>query len=439
MIRRRGIRDSKVQSISGRSLSTSAGLLLGVLFLASLPACAWEVDHYTFPPGELIDIGDVLTEHVYEGLKRGIDGVNARIEPLLQEIERLTVLIPKTRRQAEMNRRRIKQLQARILKHSSPDALVNRCFRHITGGWALCAEMGRWVRSEELKLKYHELIQGGMLLYFRPPRDKSIYPVWITLHRTPIYIPLSPLIKVYNVETGIDKIGHLFKQGMQYYVVYRKSLKQGKSELAAEQDAIRKVGILTEKTYFGLMGAGVYGNADLAVNYIGLQFWRNLTEALDIDGITYPPMLTVRKDGSCALHEYYEANRDELLSRFVSLHYNEIFNPSYYVMFPKQIKKLMARDGKAWSQRYTDISKEDYQGLIHQLSTWYGYDYGHSGNFEELSSMALGNLLDPGEGKSAQIATQGPKGDSVSHSDHKGGVDVIGNLLARVFSHLSPQ
>jgi len=413
----------------------SAGLFSGVLFLASLPACAWEVDHYTFPPGELIDIGDVLTEHVYEGLKRGIDGVNSRIKPLIREKERLTTLKPKIRRQAEFNRRKIKQLQAQISKHTSPDALVSRCFRHIRGGWALSAEMGKWVQSKELKLKYHELIKGGMLLSYRPPRDKSIYPVWITLHRTPIYVPLSPLIKVYNVETGIDKIGHLFKQGMQYYVVYRKSLKRGKSELKAEQDAIQKVGVLTEKTYFGLMGAGVYGNADLAVNYIGLQFWKNLTAPLEIDGITYPPMLTTRSDGSYVLHAYYEENRDELVSRFVSLHYNEIFNPSYYVMFPKQIKKLMARDCKAWFKRYADISREDYLGLIYQLSTWYGHDYGHSGNFEELNSMALGNLLKSGGVEPRQVAVHTLNGDLVSDRDHKAGANTIMGLLARVFSH----
>ncbi len=419
-----------------RGISLSSGLRLGVLFLVSLPACAWEVDHYTFPPGELIDIGDVLTEHVYQGLKRGIDGINSRIEPLVREKERLTGLNPETAARAEIDRRRISQLQAQILKHTSPDALVNQCFPHIRGGWALSAEMGKWVRSEELKLKYHELIKGGMLLSFRPPRDKSIYPVWITLHRTPIYVPLSPLIKVYNVETGIDKIGHLFKQGLQYYVVYRKSLKQGKSELDAEQDAIRKVGVLTEKTYFGLMGAGVYANADLAVNYIGLQFWRNLTETLDIDGISYPPMLTTQADGAYVLHEYYEANRDELLSRFVSLHYNEIFNPSYYVMFPKQVKKRMARDCQAWFERYADISREDYLGLIHQLSTWYGHDYGHSGNFEELSTMALGNLPAPGGIEPGQVSARPLDMSPVSGAGKRVDTHARKGLLARILSRV---
>jgi hypothetical protein len=415
-------------------ISMSAGMLLGVLFLASLPLSAWEVDHYTFPPGELIDIGEVLTEHVYKGLKKGIDGVNFRIEPLLREKERLSALDAKTRRQTELSRRKIRQLQAQILKYSSPDALVNRCFSHIGGGWALSAEMGKWVQSEELKLKYRELIEGGMLLSYRPPRDKSIYPLWITLHRTPIYVPLSPLIKVHNVDTGIDKIGHLFKQGFQYYVVYRKSLKQGKSELEAEQDAIQKVGVLTEKTYFGLMGAGVYANADLAVNYAGLQFWKNLTEPLEIDCISYPPMLTTQKDGSYTLHAYYEENRDELLSRFVSLHYNEIFNPSYYVMSPKQIKKLMARDCDAWFERYADISRDDYLGLIYQLSTWYGHDYGHSSNFEELSTMALGNLPGSGPTELLPATAQTPEQHLVSHREPKAGTNPIMGLLARVFS-----
>jgi len=410
-------------------------LLLGVLFLATLPSSAWEVDHYTFPPGELIDIGEVLTGHVFDGLKKGIDEVNFRIEPLLREKARLSALGAKTRRQAALNSRRIRQLQAQIVKHSSPDALVNRCFGHIGGGWALSAEMGKWVQSEELKLKYQALIKGGMLLSYCPPRDKSIYPVWITLHRTPIYVPLSPLIKVYNVETGIDKIGHLFKQGFQYYEVYRKSLRQGKSELLAEQDAIKKVGVLTEKTYFGLMGAGVYANADLAVNYIGLQFWRNLTEPLEIDCITYPPMLTTRKDGSYTLHAYYEANRNELLSRFVSLHYNEIFNPSYYVMSPKQIKKLMARDCDAWFERYADISREDYLGLIYQLSTWYGHDYGHSSNFEELSTMALGNLSGSGPAELLPATAQAPEQPLVSRRKPKAGTNPIKWILARVFSH----
>lgn len=407
----------------------------GVLLLGILPAQAWEVDHYTYPPGELIDIGDVLTEHVYKGLQQGVFGVNAQIKPLLREKQRIAIMRPETRRQAEIFQRKIRQLEMQISRHTSPDALVQRCFSHIGGGWALSAEMGKWVQSEELKQRYQILIQGGMLLSFCPSRDKSIYPVWITLHRTPIYYPLSPLIKVYNVETGIDKIGHLFKQGLQYYEVYRKGLKQGKSVEEAEQDAIQNIGVLTEKTYFGLMGAGVYANADLAVNYIGLQFWKNLTDELEIDGIVYPPMLTTGKHGFCTLHPYYEANRDELVSRFVSLHYNEIFNPSYYVMFPEQVKKLMARDCQAWAQRYADISKEDYLGLIYQLSTWYGHDYGHSGNFEELSSMALGNLAQPGKADAGEVAAQGVGEASVSPGESQAGTNLLTRLLAPLFSH----
>lgn len=408
------------------------GLLVALLLFGALPADAWEVDHYTFPPGELIDIGEVLTEHVYVGLQQGVSGVNVKIGPLLREKHRLSTAKFSTARQAAISYRRVKQLDAEIAKHTSPDALVNRCFSHIGGGWALSGEMGKWVESDELKQRYRALIEGGMLLSFCPSRDKSIYPVWITLHRTPIYFPLSPLIKVYNVETGIDKIGHLFKQGLQYYVVYRKSLKQGRSVLEAEQDAIQKIGVLTEKTYFGLMGAGVYANADLAVNYIGLQFWKNLTAALEIDGTLYPPMLTVREDGLYALHPYYEANREELVSRFVSLHYNEIFNPSYYVMFPKQVKKLMARDCRAWAQRYADVSKEDYLGVIYQLSTWYGHDYGHSANFEELSSMALGNLAGPGDAEPARVAARGSGEESPKKS--KSGLGFVTGLFARVFS-----
>lgn len=366
-------------------------LILASLLMAP-QAWAWEVDHYTLPPGELVDIGDVITEYVYDGLIQAITELNAELEPHLAQMKQLQAQRSQGQLSNRKTRTTMRRLQAQIKQLTTKDALVDRCFSEIGGGWALSGTIGKWVKSDRLRRRYADLLDSGMVLSFRPRRDKSIYPVWVTLQRTPIYIPLSPLIKVYNVEMGIDKIGHLFKQGWQYYGAYRKALKKGKTDLQAEQAAIQKVGVRTEKTYFGLMGAGVYANADLAVNYIGLKFWKNLTDPQVINGTDYPAMLTVQADGTYALDGYYEKNRDKIFGRYVSYHYNEIFNPNYFVMFPEQVKNLMARTADVWLKRYSDISESEFIALIHELSTWYGEDYGHSKNYKELYTFTLPNL-----------------------------------------------
>jgi hypothetical protein len=71
-----------------------------------------------------------------------------------------------------------------------------------------------------------------------------------------------------NLFIGSDKFGHFFTEG---YVYYKKAFlkKKGISKTL-------KWGMRTERGKFGLKTTGVYSYADLAANYKGMYFWKNI-------------------------------------------------------------------------------------------------------------------------------------------------------------------
>lgn len=70
---------------------------------------------------------------------------------------------------------------------------------------------------------------------------------------------------------GSDKFGHFFTEG---YVYYKKAILKKKGIAKT-----LKWGMRTERGKFGLKTTGVYSYADLAANYKGMNFWKNIVSS----------------------------------------------------------------------------------------------------------------------------------------------------------------
>ncbi len=93
----------------------------------------------------------------------------------------------------------------------------------------------------------------------------------------PFILPMARTIRVGDVHTGTDKIGHLFGFGRRYYKRYRAAIAGG----LTEEEALRRVvtwGVQIERFLAGGILDGVFSHADVEANYQGLRL------ALDLCG-----------------------------------------------------------------------------------------------------------------------------------------------------------
>jgi hypothetical protein len=154
---------------------------------------------------------------------------------------------------------------------------------------------------------------------------------------------------------------------------------------------------LSEKNMYGTFGTGVYSNGDMAANHMGFKFYLNLTEQVVLKGQAREP-LVVRCGVFWRLNHHVRP-QSGWFGAFVSDHWNEALNPSLYdpTMRPRIRRVLRSRadrivrfytqkDGRPNDPAYFDR-------LSHELATYDGEAYGHSGQFEKL--MNIGNTCIP--------------------------------------------
>jgi ankyrin repeat protein len=138
----------------------------------------------------------------------------------------------------------------------------------------------------------------------------------------------------------------------------------------------------------GFWTAGAYSNGDMAVNYVGLIFYRNLTEAQMLKGQTRPPMLV--RDGPYWKIAPHVTPTSDFLWWFVSDHLDESMNPSLYLPGMRDRMRQMASAHSAgilehrrdrWGNRR---SQAWFAQQGRDLRTYWGVDYGHAGSDAEL-------------------------------------------------------
>ncbi|HSQ09649.1 MAG TPA: ankyrin repeat domain-containing protein, partial [Burkholderiaceae bacterium] len=245
---------------------------------------------------------------------------------------------------------------------------------------------------------------------------QSQYPGLITMYRPPVSIYDDPLLLIdltkavrtfFRAGTvsagehvfGTDKIIHFVNVGRIYHAKYEARLKRGLPEKEAIKSAIASTSrnfLLSESGVLGVFTTGILSNGDLAANYAGLMFYRNLTETVHIGPRTLPPML--ERDGP--LWRVQISPGSDVFVAFITPHWNEVLNPNKYVRYTSgRISTLVRERCPQVLDWYRDPrgqtrDRAQFETIERELATYYGDDYGHQSNI--TNPVTVADLCFPG-------------------------------------------
>jgi ankyrin repeat protein len=345
-------------------LRNRAGFVVALLTLAgAIPVFAHETDQFTVPPGrEFADIGDTLTVWAYRAVDSGVDRTNNKIKAAIKE----------KRGEETLNKLQAPMRVAMAVNAAFPPALF------------AIEDWDKRVQEAGAKDNFPGRVVGYKpFIGVRRHAEFSLDPFRAWNCAT---------IRAYGVYLGTDKLGHFTDMGKHYYREYRKSLDEGKSEERATRNAIElgadggplffsEAGLLGEKT------AGAYSNADLVANYMGMMFYRNLTDEVMLHGQKVPPML--ERDGPYWKISDRVRPNSNFFAMFFSDHLDEALNPSRYIEKHRdKIRKGIEEHAGDTIDRYRDPHgnrrpRAFFVQRQKELSTYWGFDYGHKGDAEK--------------------------------------------------------
>lgn len=325
-----------------------------ILLLSAMPATAFETDQYNLPPEPLADVGDEITEYVAGQLQFAAAAVNARIAAAEACLAASDV---------SKGCDTPKQLRKDHEYLRSEPAIGQAVYDLLSGGNLMTTKFGRWIHSHKFR---------DQPASYKAPYFESIYFI-----KPSNYLTLSPTIRMYGHEFGIDKLEHMFQQGHQYYERVDEAMKEGRSREEAVKKAI-EWGKLTERTYYGILTSGVYSNADLHANYVGLKFYEGLTRPVKIGDATRPAMLTL--NGGRWHLAAAETLQEHLLKPFISDHMNEAINPSAFrFTLINSVKRAVKKNScPQWKADLPDLTAKELSDRARSLELWNGEDYGHT-------------------------------------------------------------
>jgi hypothetical protein len=329
--------------------------LCAALLLQSISA--FETDQYNLPSPALADIGDEVSEYAEQNLKKAVDKINTEIAARQSCLENKTVKSKRIKCESPDRER------AKLEFLRSNDAVAREVYNLLGSGFVPFTKSGTWMNSHRFKAQ--------------PARYKTSYAKSIFVIIPTNYLTISPTVKIFDAQFGTDKIAHFFQQGYSYYRIYKRAVAKGIAPDEAVQKAIRW-GQMTERTYYGTLVSGVYSNADLCANYVGMKFYQNLTQAVKI-GDTMKPAVLQLKEGIWTFDESIDL-RKALIKPFLSDHLNEALNPSIFNklfgLHSYVRRAVRKRSCKQWFDQYPNLSQADLNQTSQALKLWYGEDYG---------------------------------------------------------------
>lgn len=90
-------------------------------------------------------------------------------------------------------------------------------------------------------------------------------------------VGIEPSINLHGHYVGVDKMGHFFDQGKEYYDVVEKTKGSTQQKISAALAHGQKL----ENGMYGLSTTGVKSHGDLAANYEGYLFWSQLVSGVN--------------------------------------------------------------------------------------------------------------------------------------------------------------
>ena len=329
-----------------------------------------ETDQFSLPAGrEFADLGRHLNNWFYQAIERGVESTNRRIASALK---------------SNRGSRAVTVAQ-------SPEELVSAVNAEFPDAYSLIEGMETLLKSDSMAQRYpgqvvgFEKQFGNIYQHVHFPLDpRQFFRIW---H--------ASTFKAYGVYMGTDKIGHFVDMGMHYYRAYRDALRDGLTEDQAMQKAIA-VGthgpIFSERGMVGYLSAGAYSNSDLAANYVGFLFYKNLYLPVVLEGKARPAMVV--RDGDYWRIQPHVGVDTDYFEVFVSDHLNEVMNPSHFeASMRDELRKAIRKRTPIVLARYSDEHgnrrcREFFESAVNELRTYYGQEYGYRGPHDEMVMVA---------------------------------------------------
>ena len=255
------------------------------------------------------------------------------------------------------------------------------------------------------------------------------YPGLVTLHWPASWIYDDPVllldvskfvrtffragtVSANGIPFGTDKIIHFVNLGRIYHVKYIAGLQQGLSPEQATAEAIAATSrnpLTSENGLLGLASTGIRSNGDLAANYAGLLFYRNLSEPVRIGDRIRPPLLL--RDGD---HWQVLAQPDgDFFTAYITPHWNEVLNPNTYLAYVgERVREQIHQRCGETLDNYRDLrgrlrSQAQFAQIEIDLARVDGSGYDHEAEADaEVSVAAI--CFDPSTAADAPPAGDDP-------------------------------
>ena len=350
-----------------------------------------EVDQYSVPDGQaMVDLGDYFNSYFIYAIEEGVRRTNKRIAIALGDnVSPFASADPRYGVGVLKNPDAGSTSQTLVFLHSNK-AVAFYVRRSIPDAVTLIEGLQRELHSDEVNEQYPDGVVA-----FHPSDFECVY--------AKVHFPLDPrsLFRIWRASSfmaydsylGTDKIGHFVDMGYHNYRVYNRLRDKGYGSRRAMHDAYISLnnGLLSEKSILGYATSGAYSNADMAANYVGCLFFRNLTEPVRLKGQLRPP--TVVRDGDYWKLNDHVKGEPDFFAWFVSDHYDEVLNPSHYERgMQKAMRKAITKRLESLEDWYADADGNHrpdgyFQYKMYELATYYNVDYGHSRKFDELLQL----------------------------------------------------
>jgi Ankyrin repeats (3 copies)/Ankyrin repeats (many copies) len=347
-----------------------APFVLVLVILQPLTVAAHETDQYTLPLGrEFADLGPYFSRIVHDAVVEAMTANNAAIKRSLHDGRPTN----------------------RTLRLQSAESISGEVYGKLFAAFPTNEILDANLSRELLRTRY-----PGLIVRYAP--EQSIYDDPLLL------LDLTKVIRVlFRASTvsvdgklfGTDKIIHFTNLGRILHSGYLAARKQGLGEYEAIAHALtitREDFFLSEDWMLGGLTTGIHSNADLAADYAGFKFFRNVTEEVRIGNRVMPPML-VRDGFYWRLNAHVKPDSD-FFTAFITPHWNEALNPNVYSVVSRARLRAILRgrcpDVLDWyrDERGRRLTRDQFARIEAELSTFYGEDYGYASDGENTVSMA---------------------------------------------------
>ncbi len=328
-----------------------------LLVAIAQPAAAHESEQYTLPAGrDFADLGPMLSRSFLAAIRAAVADTNAAIDAASAAADR--------------------PAQLRLLQ--SADQLAGQVWSRLFVTYPANETLDLGLLAAATRAQY-----PGLVTMYRPVESVYDDPLLMLDLSKPVRAFFrAGTVSAGGVLFGTDKVIHFINIGRIYHSRYLEALDQGLTEADAMLHAVRSTAanpLLSEDGFLGLYTTGIRSNGDLAADYAGLKFYRNLTEPVRIGGQWLPSML--QREGP---HwRVVVQGEDTVFTRFVTPHWNEVLNPNSYLGYVGQrMRSVIASRCDDVTDWFRDGRGQPMHGAWfaarqQQLSSYLGEPYGH--------------------------------------------------------------